>query len=83
VTNAKPPALSAASPKERPAMAKLSLTRLWMMSYPNDTPPPRSPAAAAWRRKRFQSPRHEAERAKYEAALAEMKRQENELGNVA
>jgi hypothetical protein len=57
-------------------MKKLSLTSLWMKTYPNDTPCPKAPAAAAaWRRKRFQSPRHIAEMEKYEDIMAEMRRQ--------
>jgi hypothetical protein len=46
-----------------------SKTQQWMDDHPDDTPPPKTPAAAlAWRNRRF-SPRAIAERAKYEAAL--------------
>ena len=50
---------------------RLTLTALWMLSHPQDTPCPKSPvAAAAWRKKRFLTPRAEAERQKYEEMLA-------------
>ena len=56
---------------------ELSLTSLWLKTYPNDRPPPNRPnAARAWLMKRFQSPRHLEELAKYEALMAEMKRQQ-------
>ena len=53
---------------------RLSLTALWMMSHPDDTPPPRGGvAAAAWRKKRFLNAKGEAEREKYEALMAEQR----------
>jgi hypothetical protein len=56
-------------------MPKLSLTKLWMMSHPNDTPPPKSPAAAAaWRRKRFVTRQYDTEHEKYEELMAETRR---------
>jgi hypothetical protein len=56
---------------------KLSLTKLWMMTYPDDVPCPHNPAAAAaWRRKRFGSiAKADADRAKYEELMAETKGQ--------
>jgi hypothetical protein len=53
---------------------KLTPTQLWMMAHPDDVPCPQSPdSAAAWRKKRGLSDRNDAQREKYEAALAEMK----------
>jgi hypothetical protein len=62
-------------------MAKrMTKTQAWLQAHPNDTPPPKSDRtnndALAWRRKRFQSPRHAAELAKYEQMLAEMRADE-------
>jgi hypothetical protein len=51
---------------------KLSATAQWMLDHPNDVPCPATPSAAtAWRRKRFANPNFAAERAKYDAAMAE------------
>jgi hypothetical protein len=57
---------------------KLSLTAQWMKDHPDDAPCPRQPSAAQmWRRKRglegnpVKEAREEADRAKYEAAMAE------------
>jgi hypothetical protein len=56
---------------------RLSLTKLWMMSHSDDTPPPKSPnAAAAWRKKRGLDGRAVREHDKYEEAMAEQRRRE-------
>ncbi len=59
-------------------MKTLSATRQWMRDHPNDVPCPRSPDAAAWRRKRGLDKAGIALRAKYEAKYQEAMRAKRE-----
>jgi hypothetical protein len=64
-------------------MRKLSLTQQWMIDHPDDEPCPRNHSAAQrWRRKRglerdpIKEAKQEADRTKYEAAIAEKRARE-------
>ena len=59
---------------------KLSPTQQWMQDHPDDVPCPAMPdAAAAWRRKRgmYSIREMQAQRERYEAAMAEKRLRES------